>query len=118
MSLYDLFNTINKGEFPPLPERYSEELRQLVNSMIQVDPKNRLSIDQIVELCEIHMKTTLKKPKIDPFLVMDDIYEKLKLLDYENKFCMPYKKQPINRVYFSHPSNQKAQLAYCYELAN
>ncbi|CAG9310233.1 unnamed protein product [Blepharisma stoltei] len=118
MSLYDLFNTINKGEFPPLPERYSEELRQLVNSMIQVDPKNRLSIDQIVELCEIHTKTAPKKSKIDPFLVMDDIYEKLKLLDYENNFCKIFKRQPVSRVYFCHPIDSQTQLAYCYDLAN
>ncbi|CAG9320770.1 unnamed protein product [Blepharisma stoltei] len=118
MSLYDLFNTINKGEFPPLPDRYSEELRQLVNSMIQIDPKNRLSIDQIVELCEIHTKTAPKRSKIDPFLVMDDIYEKLKLLDYENNFCKLYKRHPVSRVYFCHPIDSKTQLSYCYDLAN
>ena len=40
----------------------------------------------------------LNKPKIDPYLIMDDIIEKLKLLDYERKFVM----KPISRIFFSH----------------
>ena len=27
------------------------------------------------------------KPQIDTYLIMDDIIEKLSLLDYENQFC-------------------------------
>jgi NIMA (never in mitosis gene a)-related kinase len=48
MSLMDLFNNITKGfliektnflgEFKPISTRYSEELRDLINSMIVVDP--------------------------------------------------------------------------------
>lgn len=45
MNLYDLFQNINRGEFDPIPKRYSDELRELVNSMIVVDPKKRLSIE-------------------------------------------------------------------------
>lgn len=116
MNLYDLFQNINKGEYPPIPDRYSEEIRQIVNSMIQVDPRKRLSVAQVVELCEIHMKTAGTRQRIDPFLVMDDVIEKLHLLDYENKFCKPYRKNPINRVYFLYPDNQASQLSYFYEL--
>ena len=74
MSLYDLFQTISKGEFPPIGEKYSEELKTLVNSMIQVNPEKRLDIDQVVELCQIQLKSwSQKKPKVDIFLIMDDI---------------------------------------------
>ena len=34
---------------------------------------------------------------------MDDIIEKLSLLDYENAFCKGWKHQRISRVYFAHP---------------
>lgn len=117
MSLYDLFHTINKGEFPPLPDRYSEELKQIVTHMIQVDPTNRLSVSQVEELCEIHLKTAVKKPRIDPFLVMDDIHEKLHLLDYTANFCKVYGKPPLTRIYFAHLTNQEEQFDYFYYLS-
>jgi hypothetical protein len=75
----------------------------MVKSMIVVDPNQRLSLDQIVELCEIHMRSSGKRPRIDPFLIMDDIHEKLFLLDYENSFCKPYRRPPISRIYFAAP---------------
>ena len=36
---------------------------------------------------------------------MDDIIEKLSLLDYENQFCKGWKQKKISRTYFAHPSN-------------
>lgn len=117
MSLYDLFQTISKGEFVPIGEKYSEELRTIVNSMIQVSPEKRLDIDQVVELCNIQLKSlSNKKPKLDISLVMDDIQEKLKLLDYENMFCKIYKHPPVSHVYFSHHINPAEQLSYFYDL--
>ena len=117
MSLYDLFQTISKGEFVPIGERYSEELRTIVNSMIQVNPEKRLDIDQVVELCNIQLKSwSNKKPKVDISLVMDDIQEKLKLLDYENQFCKIYKHPPVSHIYFSHHINPQDQLSYFYDL--
>lgn len=118
MSLYDLFQTINKGEFPPLPNRYSEELKQVVNLMIQVTPQNRLSIDQVVELCEIQLKANVKKHKIDTFLIMDDIGEKLKLLDYEKNFCKVTNRKPISKVYFALESDKIEQLRCFFDLCN
>ena len=116
MSLYDLFNTINKGEYPPIPERYSEEMRTMVNSMIRVDPQERLAMSQVVELCNAHLQVVDKKPRIDSYLVMDDIMEKLRLLQYERRFCIPYRRKPIPRVYFSHPGKISEQFPYFYEL--
>jgi len=43
------------------------------------------------------------KPQIDTYLIMDDIIEKLSLLDYENSFCKGWKHKRISRVYFAHP---------------
>ena len=117
MSLYDLFQTISKGEFPPLPPRYSEELRQVVNSMIQIMPQNRLSVDQVVELCEIQLKSIVKKSRIDPYLIMEDIYEKLKLLNYESRFCKAANRNPLVMVYFAHEINKTEQLRYFYDVS-
>ena len=38
---------------------------------------------------------------------MDDIIEKLSLLDYENAFCRGWKHKRISRVYFAHPPNNE-----------
>lgn len=118
MSLYDLFQTINKGEFPPLPNRYSEELKQIVGSMIQIIPQCRLSIDQVVELCEIQLKANVKKHRIDPFLIMDDIAEKLKLLNYEQDFCKVTNRKPFSRIYFAQESEKTEQLRCFFDLCN
>lgn len=46
------------------------------------------------------------KPQIDTYLIMDDIIEKLSLLDYENQFCWGWKHKRISRVYFAHPAQE------------
>ena len=57
---------------------------------------------------------------------MDDIIEKLSLLDYENSFCKGWKKKRISRIYFAHEphmgedTNQRINYLYdmCYWLMN
>lgn len=66
--------------------------------MLRINPEERLSLGEIVASCE----SENKKPKIDPYLIMDDIIEKLKLLNYERDFCLKKRKPQINRIYFSH----------------
>lgn len=39
--------------------------------------------------------------RMDPILIMDDIIEKLHLLDYIKKFCPQYNRKPISRTYFA-----------------
>jgi len=48
------------------------------------------------------MKIIGSKPTIDTYLIMDDIIEKLSLLDYENSFCKGWKHKRISRIYFAH----------------
>jgi NIMA (never in mitosis gene a)-related kinase len=45
LNLYELFQRISKGDFPPPPERYSQELRSIVVGMLKVDPDQRFDID-------------------------------------------------------------------------
>jgi hypoxanthine-guanine phosphoribosyltransferase len=49
---------------------------------------------------------------MDPALIMDDILEKLHLLDYLKTFCAKRNKKPISRSYFAmksdtEPTNEK-----------
>ena len=50
LNLYSLFQKISKGEYSPLPERYSEELRSLAYSMISTNAEDRPEIDYICEI--------------------------------------------------------------------
>ena len=34
MSLYDLFNNINKGDYLPIPDNYTDDLKLLIDSML------------------------------------------------------------------------------------
>jgi len=43
------------------------------------------------------------KPQLDTYLIMDDIIEKLSLLDYENSFCRGWKHKRISRIFWAHP---------------
>lgn len=49
---------------------------------------------------------------------MDDIIDKLKLLDYELKFCKARKYKPISRIFFAHYEDEKHNKAeFLYELS-
>lgn len=52
LSLYDLFNKINKGEYDQLEDRYSEKLKALIDLMLKTDPQERISLSDIVTICE------------------------------------------------------------------
>lgn len=45
LNLYSLFGKITKGDFPPISEVYSKELRDLVDRMLLTDPTQRIDID-------------------------------------------------------------------------
>mmetsp|Transcript_23171 Transcript_23171/g.33972 ORF Transcript_23171/g.33972 Transcript_23171/m.33972 type:complete len:1021 (-) Transcript_23171:170-3232(-) len=49
LNLYSLFQKISQGEYSPLPERYSSELRELAYSMISTDPEARPEIGDICQ---------------------------------------------------------------------
>ena len=47
LSLYDLFQRITKGQFPPLSEKYTPELRKIVEGMLMLDPDQRFTIEMV-----------------------------------------------------------------------
>lgn len=80
----------------------------MIMAMLKLDPDKRFDIAQVVELCETYKKTQQSKPPaIDTYLIMDDIIEKLSLLDYENSFCRGWKQKRISRVHFAHANTME-----------
>lgn len=43
-----LIGKIIRGSYPPVPPRYSAELRGLIDAMLRRDPAHRLSINQVL----------------------------------------------------------------------
>jgi len=62
LSLYDLFQRITKGQYPPLSEKYSPELRGIVMGMLKLDPDQRFDISQVCQLCATYKESVGNKP--------------------------------------------------------
>ena len=73
--------------------------------MLKLDPDQRFDISQVCELCETYKVNVGNKPQIDIYLIMDDIIEKLHLLDYSHKFCPSRGHRPISHTYFAIDQN-------------
>ncbi|XP_063848886.1 intraflagellar transport protein 57 homolog isoform X2 [Scylla paramamosain] len=52
-----------------------------------------------------------------PFVVMDDLLDKLKLLNYDKEFIIEHKMKPLNRHYFAIPTNPGEQFYLFTSLA-
>lgn len=120
MSLMDLFNNITKGEYKPVGMKFSEELRKIIQDMIVVDPQKRCDISQVIDACNFWKEKQKATLKIDCLIVMEDISEKLNLLDYRTNFCLPKKRECISKVFFatSENSNKKVdKFSYFIDLA-
>ena len=68
--------------------------------MIVVDPNHRFSSEQVLEIAEQNLRG-IRKPLLDPFIVMDDIHIKLNLLNYTVDFCKGAERKPIHKYYFA-----------------
>ena len=48
ISLFDLFNKINKGEYSKInDEKYTPDLRNLVDRMLKVLPEERITLEEV-----------------------------------------------------------------------
>eukprot|EP00941_MAST-03F_sp_MAST-3F-sp1_P002983 g2983.t1 len=60
LNLYKLFQKISKGKFDPVPPRYSDSLRLLVDRMVNVDVSERPSMSEVCEVSQKMRKKTMK----------------------------------------------------------
>lgn len=48
ISLYDLFNKINRGDYPKIADdRYGDFIKDLVDKMLRVNPEERISLEDV-----------------------------------------------------------------------
>ena len=120
MSLMDLFNNITKGEYKPINFRFSEELRNIIQEMIVLDPQKRCDTNKVIEACQAWKESQKGALRIDCLIVMEDIVDKLNLLEYRTQFCPSRRLKPISKVYFAMNEagiNKQEKFNYFIELA-
>ena len=90
-----------------------------------IDPQRRPDMNMVCQISEQMFNYWKKTPKIDSILVMEDIYEKLGILEYHSFFCNPLNKKPISRLCFAVPENELSNqdkfyyfVALCYWIIN
>lgn len=79
--------------------------------MLRVNPEERISLEevnikfnQVLKLCNIWLTAIEEnKPKIDPIIIMEDIIEKFRLINFEIQYCKKFNKPLIGRMYFACP---------------
>ena len=62
LNLYGLFQKINKGTYPPVPQPYSKTLTLLVRDMLSVDVSERAEVTRVVKVAQ-HMREETERAK-------------------------------------------------------
>lgn len=87
----ELASKINKGQIEPLPARFSDDLRRLVSWMMALDPSQRPTVNDILNLPCVGIRPKDKQPRDEASRLKDlekhlnDREEKLKALESDLK---------------------------------
>lgn len=101
LSLKELFDRISAGKYrPSTSKKYSPTLKDLIYSMINLEQKNRIDGEEVVKQCDIEIAKLKNSNKIDKSFIMEDIYFKLSLQNYEIWFCKSLKIRSISKWEF------------------
>ena len=132
LSLIELFKKINSGLYPKINNNKYQTASKISEALLKVNPEERMDLPQVIKICDEYISKQEEKPKIDPFIIMDDMIEKLRLLNYEINFCQKHNHEIINKYYFacnmygfnfdnkenSSKENYPVQFAYFFDLSN
>ncbi len=130
ISVMDLFKIITQGQYKDIDDPKYKTAKIIINGLIKINPNERMELKDVIHICDLYISKLEEKPKFDPFIIMDDINEKLKLLNYEKNFCLKFNKNLINKFYFavniygfdfnnennSQMENFPVQFSYFYDL--
>lgn len=101
-NIYGIFKKIKNGEFKPIGDGYSPEIRNVVHRMLSLDPTKRPTMPEVrayaKRQCEVYKQI---QSQVSPLIVMDNVVEKLKLIDYEKEFLSKFKMTSYSRTEFA-----------------
>ena len=132
LSLIELFKKINSGLYPKIDNNKYKVAAKISEALLKVNPEERMELPQVLKICDEYISKQEEKPRIDPFIIMDDLIEKLRLINYEINFCQKHNHEIINKYYFacniygfnfdnkenSTKETYPVQFAYFYDLSN
>ena len=132
LSLIELFKKINSGLYPKIDNNKYKVAAKISEALLKVNPLERMELPQVLKICDEYISKQEEKPRIDPFIIMDDLIEKLRLINYEINFCQKHNHEIINKYYFacniygfnfdnkenSTKETYPVQFAYFYDLSN
>ena len=101
LSLIELFKKINSGLYPKIDNNKYKLAAKISEALLKVNPEERMELPQVLKICDEYISQQEEKPRIDPFIIMDDMIEKLRLLNYEINFCQKHNHEIINKYYFA-----------------
>ena len=101
LSLIELFKKINSGLYPKIDNNKYKVAAKISEALLKVNPEERMELPQVLKICDEYISQQEEKPRIDPFIIMDDLIEKLRLLNYEINFCQKHNHEIINKYYFA-----------------
>ena len=101
LSLIELFKKINSGLYPKIDNNKYKIAAKISEALLKVNPEERMELTQVLKICDEYISKQEEKPRIDPFIIMDDLIEKLRLLNYEINFCQKHNHDIINKYYFA-----------------
>ena len=101
LNLKELYDRIIGGKFSLMnTKKYSPILKETIYSMIQMNHAKRIDAETVVNIAKRELDKIKNTLKIDKSFVMEDIYYKLTLLDYENYFCKPMNLKSLSKIFF------------------
>ena len=132
LSLIELFKKINSGLYPKIDNNKYKVAAKISEALLKVNPEERMELPQVLKICDEYISKQEEKPRIDPFIIMDDLIEKLRLINYEINFCQKHNHEIINKYYFacniygfnfdnkenSTKETYPVQFVYFYDLSN
>lgn len=61
-----LCDKVVRGKFAPIPNVYSSELSDMINSMLRVNPKKRPAATELIDYYLVDVNKTFKRKNSDP----------------------------------------------------
>lgn len=121
IGLKELYDRIIGGKFAKMnTKKYSQTLKDTIYSMINMDTSHRSDADTVVNVARRELNKLKNMLKIDKTFVMEDVYYKLSLLDYESLFCKPImaaKVTPILFVNEEDDTHKRDKFEYFFKLS-
>ena len=96
-NLPELFETVTKGDYNPIPNYYSNNLSDFINRLLQVNPQNRLDCKQAFDLDYVKDKIKYFQNKLKKDQINDNHHDEDKH-EFVSTIKVPLNLNDINNV--------------------